>query len=905
MWRRRKPKIFLFALGCLLAFLIFGLPSLFRLMLNIWWFESVGYRQVFATILLTKIMLFLVFTGASFFLVPAQLILTLKFTPHQPNLIAENLYEMRQRTADTMFLTRLLFLAGSLFALLIGLDAANRWQNFLLFSHHQLYGIVDPIFKKEVGFYIFKLPFYRYFNQTLLVMLVSALLITTIYYVQMKEVRWARRGLMIFQPARGHLLVLLALLALAAAAAMQLQRYNFLFQSSRSGNFPGAGFADVYFAIPALNVLSWACLGGAVVAAVTIFLRSYFTLTVYFGLLLGAYLLGTGVIPSFVQRFLVESNELAREKPFISHALKFTRRAYGIDSFRETEYKFRKAPQNLLKKYKAMLDNIRLWDHRPYRSTIQQLQTLLPYYTFVDVDFDRYRIDGRLVQVAVALREIDHSRLPQQAQRAWISRHFTYTHGIGAVVSPVSEYRKEGLPAFLMKDIPPTGKLVPESPQIYFGEQSLPSHYVFVNGKERELDYLIRGKQVYTQYRGKGGVPLSSFWRRLVAAYLFQDFKILISQAITEKTRLLLVRDIKRRVRKIAPYLIYDSDPYPVMGKDHIYWIIDAYTASGYYPYSAKTRLGERNHVNIVRNSLKVVVDAYDGTVQFFVVDPKDPLIKAYRAVFPDLYQPISAMPEEIREHIRYPLDLLKVQALHYRLYHTRDPELFYSRQDVWAIPEEIYQEERIPMEPYYVMLQQKPEAEPVFSLMLPLTPERKPNMTAWISAFIKQDKLQPEIKVYRFPKDRLTYGPMQIESRIDNNTEISEMITLLGQKGSQVVRGNLLVIPIGGSLLYVEPVYLQAEQNQIPELKKIILATADRVVMGETLEDALSRLGDLSSEEIAETDKPLMPRQDTREVKKFSLEELIRQADQALRKGDLEAFGKIWNRIRKRAGSG
>jgi len=506
---------------------------------------------------------------------------------------------------------------------------------------------------------------------------------------------------------------------------------------------------------------------------------------------------------------------------------------------------------------------------------------------FGDVDIDRYRIGGAQRQVMLAARELDVTRLSAPA-RTWVNEHLVYTHGYGLVMSPVNRISEEGMPEFLLKDIPPS--TVPDlaitHPQIYFGEHT--DRYVVTNTRVQELDYPRGDENVYTTYQGRGGIPLGVL-RRLAFAYRFADSRLLLSSDISTKSRLLFARDLPARVRRIAPFLAYDEDPYLVLAGGRLKWILDAYTTTDRYPYATPL-----SGINYMRNSVKVIVDAYDGTVDFYLVDSADPLAVSFAGVFPELFKPAAAMPAELAAHLRYPVDLFRIQARVYATFHMRDPRVFYNREDVWTIPTELFGNETVPVEPYYVTMRLSDAPTPEFILILPFAPAGRDNMIAWMAA--RNDAPHyGELVVYRFPKDRLAFGPMQVESRINQDPGISQQLTLWNQEGSRVIRGNLLVIPMENALLYVEPLFLQAERSQLPELKRVIVASGPRIVMEESFEAAMARLLGVAT--------PAPPPAEV--AVPGTVRDLIsqaaaayRRAQQLLREGNLAGYGTELERL-------
>ncbi|MGH9425526.1 MAG: UPF0182 family protein, partial [Terriglobia bacterium] len=651
--------------------------------------------------------------------------------------------------------------------------------------------------------------------------------------------------------ARTHLFFLIAIILLIKAGGYFLDTFSLLYSSS--GAAFGASYADIYANLPALRILTFLAPVGAGLCLVQIYRPGVKYLFVGLGTVALVHVLGLYLYPSFLQRFRVVPNEIDAERPFITRSIEFTRRAYGLDKIESKDFA---ANEQLtaadLKRNDATIKNIRLWEHRPLLATYAQLQEIRTYYKFVDVDNDRYIIDGASRQVMLSARELSHQHLPS---RIWINEHLTYTHGYGVVFGPVNQVTPEGLPEFFIKDIPPVsiGPLKITRPEIYYGE--LANDYVFVKTKAQELDYPAGDQNIYTAYTGKGGVPVSSLWRKLLFSARYATLRIALSNDITRESRILYHRQIQERVKKIAPFITFDRDAYFVIAEGgRLFWIIDGYTTSDRYPYSEPSgRLG-----NYIRNSVKAVVDAYDGTVSFYLSNPEDPIILAYAKLFPGLLKPLDAMPESLRVHIRYPQDLFAVQARIYTTYHMQDPQVFYNKEDLLSIPRQAGEQQESDIgrmmgraaapgtereiDPYYTIMRLPDEKKEEFVLLLPFTPNKKDNMRAWLAARSDPPHYGKLIAL-DFPKAKLVYGPRQIDARIDQDASISQQLSLWNQRGSQVIRGSMLAIPIEKSLLYIQPLYLAAEKGSLPELKRVIVAFGNQIAMEENLELALQRI--------------------------------------------------------------
>jgi uncharacterized membrane protein (UPF0182 family) len=602
-----------------------------------------------------------------------------------------------------------------------------------------------------------------------------------------------------------------------------------------------------------------------------------------------------GIYPAIVQNLQVNPSEISLEAPYIKNGIKFTRIGYGLDKIEEKEFA---ADETLtardLRRNALTVSNIRLWDNRPLIKTYRQLQGIRLYYDFTDVDIDRYRINGKYQQVMLSARELKVGKVSEKAQ-TWVNQHLKFTHGYGVCMSPVNKQTPEGLPDLIIKDIPPETKtnLKITRPEIYYGEET--NNYVLVNTTEKEFDYPKGNKNVYANYKGKGGVQISSLLRRLAFTITFSDLKILLTDYITNDSRIMFDRNIHRRVRKVAPFFKYDRDPYMVISEGKQFWIQDAYTTSDLFPYSDPTGSGY-NRFNYIRNSVKIVIDAYNGDMDFYVIDEKDPIVKTYQKIYPALFKPLAEMPKDLQKHMRYPYDLFMVQVHKYASFHIQDPQVFYNQEDLWHTPNEIYSSKEQPMDGYYIIMKLPEEKKEEFLLMLPFTPQNKDNMIAWLAARSDMPNYGKLI-VYRFPKDKLVYGPMQIEARIDQQTEISQQFTLWGQGGSRVIRGDLLAIPIEQSILYVEPIYLEASTGEIPELKRVIVSYGKNVVMRETLDQALSDV--FSGRVTARRRATVSTGLNTRQLAQKAMR-LYNEAYSQLRQGNLARFDEKLREMRQ-----
>lgn len=803
------------------------------------WFGEVGQREAFLTILGSKLKVGFVIGLASFLVIYLNLLVALRFKSSASQPISLNLAGIPQLQ---QILSRL-GLVGAGLALFLsfsyGLWAASNWQNTLFFFNGSSFGQTDPLFNKDLSFFVFRLPFLLDMQSWLFTTagLATALLIP-VYFLR-GGVVVAPGGFFMDRAPKVHISVMAGLLLLLKACDYFLQQYQLVL--SQRGVVFGATYADIHAKLPALQVMGViAAIAGVFIIAAAL-RQGWKAQAGAVILVVAGHILGLSVFPELLHKFRVVPNEIAAERPYIQHNINSTRYAYGLDKIEVRDFP---AEENLTRaevnRNSLTVKNIRLWDHRPLLTTFKQLQQIRTYYDFTDVDNDRYMIDGEYRQLMLSPREMSYAGLKGTN---WINEHLTYTHGYGVAVGPVNRISKEGLPEFFVKDIPPSStveSLKVTRPEIYYGEN--PNEYVFVKTKAQEFDYPSGDKNVYTTYSGTGGIPMGSIFNKLAFAARFGTMKVLLSQDITAESRIMIYRDILDRAARVAPYLRFDQDPYMVISEGRLFWLVDGYTATNMIPYSQPIRgLG-----NYIRNSVKVVIDAYNGSMEFYINDPSDPLIRAYAALFPKLYKPLAQMPADIRSHLRYPQDLFAMQARMYAVYHMTDPQIFYNKEDLWAVPRRNAGQGEADLEPYYTVMKlpglKGAAANGVkeeFLLTLPFTPSKRDNMAALIAARSDGEDYG-KIVVYTMPKQKLVYGPRQIDARIDQNAEISEQLTLWGQRGSTVIRGSLLAIPIEDSLLYVEPLYLAAEAGSLPELRRVVVSYGNRMVMEETLEKAL-----------------------------------------------------------------
>ena len=726
-------------------------------------------------------------------------------------------------------LRKLMFFGPLVLAVMTGLIIGQKWEIVQLYAKAVPFGSADPIFGNDYSFYLFTLPFLNLGKSILWEAFVVLGIGTGIIFFLKQFIYLGPNGIVMQVEARRPLSSLVFYFLILMAMEFHLQRYDLLLEGN--GVVTGIGFADYYGQLPILNIMSWLSLAGAGL--------SFFIATGRGVKKVVLALTGIGVIyfagsfyPRILQNFVVNPNELIKETPFIEHTIAGSLKAYGLDT---TESKKLTGAESLnaesIQANSLTIENIRLWDQEPLLDTLGQIQEIRTYYQFNSVDNDRYTIDGKYRQILLSPRELQSENLPN---RTWINEHLTFTHGYGVSLSPVNQITPQGMPVLFIKDIPPQSNvdLKVEQPEIYFGELS--NDHVFVNTGTKEFDYPEGEKNVYKNYEGSGGFPVDSFIRKLLLAARFKTLKILFSQDINSESRVLMYRNITERVLQVVPFLRLDSDPYLVVTEGKMKWVYDAYTVSDQFPYSQTIpRFG-----NYVRNSVKIVIDAYEGSMQFYIADPNDPIILTWKNIFPELFKDLSEMPEDLRSHIRYPSDLFTIQAFIYATYHMKTPQVFYNKEDQWEIPEI----DNKMMEPYYTIMKLPGNTKEEYILMLPFTPRGKSNLSAWMVAQSDGENYG-QLVTYTFPKQKLIYGPNQIVARINQDAEVSRQISLWDQRGSKVIQGTMLVIPIEESLIYVRPLYLKADAGKIPELKRVIVGYEDRIAMESTLEKALAKI--------------------------------------------------------------
>ena len=832
-WRNRWFWIIL-----LLLILLVSFSSLVNLYADWLWFQSVDFVRVWATQWLTRLAVF----WAAFAVAGAFLWLNVRLAERGALRTGNPLSFQPARFGGFNWLVGL---AAGFLALLFAGAASAEWQAFLLFFNRTAATLSDPIFKRPLSFYFFELPVYEFLRGWLMPLTVVTLLGVAGMYAlhNLEALRLGRWQPQAIAPLRRHAAILGALAALLAAVGYWLNRYDLLY-SSRSAALFGAGYADLTVTARTLlfNALLMVVLAG--VLLVNVWRPAFRPIWATLALWLFSVIVLNGLVPSLVQSYGVVPNELERERPYLAYNIDFTRRGFNLDKVSVREFgDLTDLSQADLDSNEAAVGNIRLWDYRVLPKNYEQLQALRPYYQFGDVDIDRYVIDGQVRQVNLAARELNKARLPNAS---WVNRKLEFTHGYGLVMSPIDRFTDAGQPEFFISDLPPESSVDIQvtRPEIYFGE--LTNDEVYVNSAREEFSYPSGSENVRSRYAGSGGVAVNSILRRLGLAIHFGDINLLLSQDVTADTRALFHRNILDSVQRITPFLLFDQDPYLVVADGRLVWMVDAYTISQRMPYSEPTIVTVRDRayrLNYIRNAAKVTIDAYNGNVTYYMVDTEDPYTQAYAAAFPELFQPLAAMPANLQAHIRYPETLFRIQTEQYLKYHMTDVGVFYNQEDLWAVPKEVFSGSQAQeTEPYYIIFKLPDESSTEYLLIRPYTPVGKNNMVAWMAA--RNDPPNyGQVAVYLLPKKELVFGPIQVEGRIDQEPSISQQISLWDQRGSSVIRGNMIVIPLNQSFLYVEPLYLQSESSALPELRRVIVASGSRVAMRETLAEALAAL--------------------------------------------------------------
>jgi len=833
---RGLPSLLLLGLVLLLV-----VPSSVTYYTDWLWFRELGYEGIFVRTLNAQVIVF----AATFTIAFLFLFFNLRFarsSMSRPNVIVGTGPDGRAISIDTGRVTGLALPVAVVIALGLALAGSSRWLMWLNFFNATSFGQTDPLFGRDVSFYVFRLPVWQAVQQQALLVSFLTLVGCGLYYVLSGSfVIEPRYGSGFFPrvrlvpAARRHLGMLAATVFGLLAWGTWFDIPGLLLTEENAPLIFGAGYVDMHARLQILWIAIAILVIGVVLSLVYGFTRRGWPLALAIALYFVVWM-GGGIYSASVQRLIVTPDELNREQPYIQNNIAATRKAYAIDNVEEREVSgdAELSPKDIINNA-ATIENVRLWDHEPLLQTFAQIQEIRTYYDFKNVDNDRYVINGQYRQVMLSARELETKNMQN---RSWVNERLTFTHGYGLTLGPVNQVTTEGLPVLFVRDLPPvsTADLRVDQPSIYFGELS--SNYVLVKTKQPEFHYPKGDDNETTIYSGSGGVSIGNFLRRLLFAIRFADTDILFTNQLTPESRIIYFRRIADRAKLLAPFLTFDADPYPVLVDGRLFWIQDAYTTSHNYPYSTRTAFQD-DDINYIRNSVKVVIDAYHGSTTFYLADPDDALAKTVAKIFPGMLQPMDKMPAELRKHVRYPEDIFRIQAGMYQSFHMTNPTVFYNKEDQWQVPVLDAAGGPVPMQPYYTVMRLPGEARTEFVQMLPFTPRLKENLSAWMVAR-SDGPHYGRMLVFQFPKQKIVFGPKQIVGKINQDEKISPRITLWNQQGSSVIWGTLLVIPVNESLLYVRPLYLQSPEAKIPELKQVIVAYQNRIEMAETLTRAL-----------------------------------------------------------------
>ena len=951
---RRRGRLGLILPGLALLAIIASRTAAFYT--DVLWFDSLGFGDVLWRQLWARFGLGLVggvLFGAT---IAGNLLLARRLAPPYRIPSAEEMVIERYRQAFLPYARPIILLAGVLLALVAGSAVASQWETVVLWRNAVPFGLADPHFGRDVGWFVFTLPMLELAESWLATLLTFAIVLSAAAHYLFGGIRPQAPAQRVTPAANVHLSVLLALLVAVRGWGFWINQY--LLSYSQRGQVTGLSYTDVAAQLPAYRLLVVIAAVCVVLFLINVRVRNYLLPAAGVGILLVAAIVLAGIYPTIIQRVQVAPQELTRESQYIERNLQMTRFGYGLTEVETSQFAANAELSGAqVTANRATLESIRLWDPATLQATYQEIQAFRPYYEFTDVDVDRYEVDGQTRQVLLSVRELDETQIPEQA-RTWQNQHLVYTHGYGYAASPASGATRQGQPLFVARDIPPSGdeSLVVDNPRIYFGER--PPEYSIVGTAEDELDYPLEGGDSgyeRTRYDGEGGVTLGSPLRRVAFALSFSEPNLVLSRLLRPDSKILYHRNVRDRVARVAPFLKLDHDPYAVAVDGRIKWVLDAYTASDMVPYSERRDLASLTQVdqrvfvprqnlqgetsivetvrsvpgltgsaNYLRNSVKAVVDAYDGTVSLYVQEPDDPIIRAWSTAFPDTFSPMTDASPALREHFRYPEDLFRVQSQVYNTYHMTDAAEFYAKEDAWAIPRDAALQANVggsktaasrPMRPYYQYLRLPGEEDEEFALIQPFIPtgDERRNLIGYLAGRSDPD-VYGELRAFTFPPNRTVFGPEQIQARIDADGEVSEQITFWDSSGSKVSRGNLLVLPVEDSLLYVQPLFLQADNNSIPEMKKVVVAFGDTIVMRDTLADSLAALfgesvdvappGEPAQPESGSEGEPVdegegepAPAVDPR-VASLLRRALDRFADaeEALREGDLGAYQEATN---------
>ena len=870
--RRSRGRIGLVVAGVVLFFGLTSLRGIAGFYTTYLWFGELGYTSVWSGVLGSKVLLGIVFSLVAFALLLLNLVIADRLAPRFRAIGPEDELVQRYRQVVGRHTGKVRVATAVFFGLLAGTGVSAQWHNWLLYRNAVDFGVDDPQFGKDIGYFVFKLPFLSFLVDWAFFAVVVTAIISVVAHYLNGGIRLQAPMQRVTPQVKAHVSVLLGVLALIKAVGYYLQRYELSY--STRGVVDGATYTDVKAQLPALELLVFISLAAGVLFLANIRRQGWVLPVIGVGLWAFISVIVGAVYPAFTQKFRVEPAEIDRERPYIARNIEATRTAFGIDAVKETRFAYDESLNaEGLAKNAETIRNVRLWDPRFVGTTFQKLQEIRGYYQFTDVDIDRYVMDGKLTQTIVSARELNSSDLPSQS---WVNRHLSFTHGFGALVAPANAVTPDGQPAFTLQDIPPEGSPELEQPRIYYGENT--GGYAVVNSKQREIDFQRRdGTTRFSRYEGTGGVRLSSVVRRAAFALRFADFNMLISDLVTPQSRAIFIRDIGDRVRTAAPFLRYDADPYPVIVDGRLLWVQDAYTTTARYPYAQRANVdrvpggsGLGGDFNYVRNSVKVVIDAFDGSLTFYVVDEKDPIARAYAKAFPKLFTSGSQISDELRSHLRYPEDLFRVQTNMYGRYHITAPNEFYNAGDAWDISQDpgsgspsvaarstqdttptaagglVTARKEARMDPTYLLLRLPGDTKESFLILQPFVPrsrgDEQQNLTAFMTAKSDPDEYG-QLQVFVMPRGEQIDGPSLVDARAAADPNISREITLLDQRGSEVKLGNVQVIPIENSLLYVRPLYVQSARNPLPEFKRAIVVFGNKAVIANTLAEALTQV--------------------------------------------------------------
>ncbi len=864
------------------------------------WFSSVNYGSIFTRTLMMRVLSGLFFGSIVFIILFINLSFAKKLLAKNTKIYEldeDNIEFLNQNYSVTDYISDfvrskyaglIIFIASLIIGILSGISASLNWMDFAKFFNATSFGLADPLFGNDVSYYVFRLPFLTQLYSTVFgITLLTIIAVAALYYMVgfLQKISSDPTASKTFSSAISHISILGAITLFIRALGYKLDIDQLVF-SPRGVAF-GASYTDIYAQRPVLFISLAIAAVGIILFLVNIKLKKPRILVIVPVVLLVVNILGGSIYPAIIQQIIVTPNELQRESEFIEYNIDFTRKSYGLDSISEEPYP---ADATLtledIEANSETIKNIRLHDMRPALDTYNQIEAIRPYYDFLDVDIDRYVIDGELTQVMLSARELVPDKLDASAQ-SWINLHLKYTHGQGAIVSPVNKVSSQGLPTFIVNQIPPRStvdKFQIHKPQIYFGEQRN-LHYIITRTAAPEIDYTSPAGPVEYFYTGDDGIQMT-FMNKALYSIRLGTLRLFLNQDINNESTLMIHRNIRERVNTIAPFLLYDEDPYLVIHDNHMYWMIDAYTYTGNYPYAEPYERG----LNYIRNSVKVVIDAYHGTVDFYLFDESDPIAQTYASIFPSMFKSVENMPENLRNHVRYPETMFKIQSEMLLHYHMKDVRNFFYKDDAWSIANEIYGQAggQVQVEPRYILMALPGEEKAEFVMMLPFTPLGRNNMISWLAARMDGDNYG-EIILYQFPRQEFVNGPLNIENRIDQNTDISGQLSLWSQQGSGVIRGNLMVIPVADAILFVEPIYLRASSQGLPEIRRIVVAYGDRIVMAETFESALIGIFGEAEDRPDDYDEFATLIELTQRAQR-----LYTESDEAIKNGDWATYGEL-----------